>query len=150
MIEKKVIANDYPDKTGDLQAMERTEAGHFKKGVSGNPKGRPYGVKNRVSVVVHEIFEREAPAIIYKLIELAKSGNISAIKLILDRICPISKDADLKFKLPEIDNRDGINKAKAEVQKDFIDGKLSVSETKEAIDFLKIAEKSNVGMEVLN
>jgi hypothetical protein len=142
MIENNAIETNYPDNTSSLQA-ERTDAGQFKKGISGNPKGRPYGVKNKISTVLYETLEKEAPAIISKLIELAKNGDISAIKLILERIYPSPKNKDLYFVLPTISDRKGIDEARTEVQQDFINGKLTVTEAKETMELLNIAEKSN-------
>ena len=68
-----------PDKTDEKQRK-------FQKGKSGNPYGRPKGMRNKVTILAEALLQTEVEAICRKAIEEAKNGNIQAIKLILDRI----------------------------------------------------------------
>ena len=62
----------------------------FKKGQSGNPKGRPK--KNSATVErLRESIEKELPTIISQLTKAAKDGDIQATKLLLDRSIPAIK-----------------------------------------------------------
>ncbi len=63
----------------------------FKKGQSGNPKGRPMGSKTagRVRELLSD--PRTLEPILKSLIESATQGDTAAQKLILDRICPTLK-----------------------------------------------------------
>ncbi|OFX70149.1 MAG: hypothetical protein A2X12_08080 [Bacteroidetes bacterium GWE2_29_8] len=131
-----------PNNTGSLQAIERADGGQFKKGCSGNPKGRPYGVRNKVSFAMRSMFEQEAFAVAGKLVELAKNGDMSAIKLILERVYPAPKNKELHFLLPEITDREGIEEARNEIQQAFVSGELAVSEAKEAVEFLTVAKNA--------
>ena len=65
----------------------------FQKGQSGNPKGRPVGSRNRVSLACDKLLEGEAEAITRKAIELAKAGDGPALRLCLDRIAPARRTA---------------------------------------------------------
>ena len=56
----------------------------FKKGESGNPAGRPPGSSNRSLRILRDAAEEILP----DLIERAKSGDLEAQKLILDRGIP--------------------------------------------------------------
>ena len=56
----------------------------FKKGVSGNPAGRPPGSSNRSLRILRDAAETILP----DLVERAKSGDLEAQKLILDRGIP--------------------------------------------------------------
>ena len=77
----------------------------FKKGTSGNPKGRPptHITANRVRKDLAE----NLPAILDKLTELALSGDTTAIKLILDRVCPAIKPQALPVNLPIVESLAG-------------------------------------------
>lgn len=70
----------------------------FKKGISGNPAGRPKNKPSKASQI-RKSLEGDIPEITIKLVELAKAGDIQAIKIILDRICPSLKPVASHVKL---------------------------------------------------
>lgn len=69
----------------------------------GNP-GRPKGAKNKATVVAEELLDGEAEALTRKLIEKAKEGNMTALRLCLERICPPRKDRPIHVELPNVAN----------------------------------------------
>ena len=72
-----------PDTTDEKQ-------GKFRKGKSGNPLGRPRGIRNKATIAAEALFEGEIEGICRKAIEETKRGNIQSIKLVLDRVLPLS------------------------------------------------------------
>ena len=75
----------------------------FPKGTSGNRKGRPKGAKNKTTIfkeVIREGFEErllvEGMNVLDAVISKAKEGDMTAAKLLLDRILPTSKAIDLE------------------------------------------------------
>lgn len=58
----------------------------FKPGQSGNPNGRPKD-KTPVTLLRKSIAD-DMPEIVNALIEQAKSGDVQAAKVLLDRVCP--------------------------------------------------------------
>ena len=60
----------------------------FEPGQSGNPKGRPKGSRNAVTLLAETLLDGEAEAIIRKLVEEALSGSPSAMRLALERMLP--------------------------------------------------------------
>ncbi|MBA3493043.1 MAG: hypothetical protein H0T87_02670 [Gammaproteobacteria bacterium] len=59
----------------------------FKKGESGNPRGRPKGARDRRSTLRYGLL-KEVPAILKTLAKAAKGGDIQSAKLILERTLP--------------------------------------------------------------
>jgi hypothetical protein len=53
----------------------------FQPGVSGNPAGRPRGSRNKSSILLESVVERDLEAIMQKVSTLAKEGNIAAARL---------------------------------------------------------------------
>ncbi len=74
----------------------------FQKGQSGNPKGKPKGAVSKATLPAQQLLDGEAPEITRKVIELAKQGNLVALKLCLERILPPRQDRPISLKLPEV------------------------------------------------
>jgi hypothetical protein len=72
----------------------------FKPGRSGNPNGRPAGSRNRATLAIEGLLEGEAETLARKAVELAKAGDLQALRLCLDRLCPPRKDSPVAFRLP--------------------------------------------------
>jgi hypothetical protein len=74
----------------------------FEKGQSGNPAGRPPGSRNKATILAEEMFQGEAEAIIRMAIDKAKEGDMTAIRLCLERVLPRLRDRATVFDLPPI------------------------------------------------
>ncbi|WP_031385778.1 DUF5681 domain-containing protein [Desulfonatronum thiodismutans] len=90
--------------TQEPDKAEKKQGGRtrFKPGQSGNPQGRKLGSRNRVSVMVDELFEGEAQAIAQAAIQKAKEGDSAMLKALLDRICPPRKERPITLDLPSL------------------------------------------------
>lgn len=88
-----------PENTGEIQ-----ENGRFKKGKSGNPRGKPKGARHKASLMAEMLFENGIEGVCKQVLTQAKEGNLHAAKIILDRLLPPRKDRPINFKLPFIQN----------------------------------------------
>jgi hypothetical protein len=68
----------------------------FKPGVSGNPKGRPKGTKNKMKVLAEGLMGNNARKIVKKVIEMALDGNEACLKMCMDRIIPAQRAIDIE------------------------------------------------------
>jgi hypothetical protein len=59
----------------------------FKPGQSGNPNGRPKGSLNATTLAAQALLDGEAETLTRKAVELAKGGDLAALRLCLDRLC---------------------------------------------------------------
>ena len=73
----------------------------FPKGRSGNPAGRPPGSRNKATIAAQELLDGEAEAITRRVVALATSGDLCAIRLCLDRLLPPRRERPVRFDLPE-------------------------------------------------
>lgn len=88
-----------PENTGEIQ-----ENGRFKKGKSGNPRGKPKGARHKASLMAEMLFESGIQMVCEQVLSQAQEGNLQAAKIILDRLLPPKKDRPINFKLPMINN----------------------------------------------
>jgi hypothetical protein len=76
----------------------------FRKGKSGNPDGRPRGSRNATTLALEALLDGQAQVLTQKAIDLALTGDISALRICLDRIMPARKDRPVTFTLPLINS----------------------------------------------
>src|SRR5215204_3811545 len=103
----------------------------FQPGRSGNPRGRPPGSRNKTTRAIDALLDGEAEALTRKAIELAKAGDLVALRLCLDRICPPRKDRPVRFALPELATAADAKLAASALLKAVADGDLTPSEASE-------------------
>jgi hypothetical protein len=134
--------NDDPETTGAKQDTR------FQPGQSGNPEGRPKGSRNRATLALESLLDGEAEALTRKAIELALGGDMTALRLCLDRILPARKDRPVTFEMPAIENAADAKMASAALLAAVSAGNLTPSEAAEVgklIDaYLKAIEVTEV------
>src|ERR1700745_3822431 len=89
----------------------RKQKNRFQEGQSGNPNGRPKGSLNATTLAAQALLEGEAEALTRKAIDLAKGGDITALRLCIDRLVPPRKDRPLSLHLPNIDSARDVPRA---------------------------------------
>src|ERR1700733_7425773 len=87
-------AAQQPEKTG------RNKDGTFAKGVC--PNGTPKGSLNKSTLAALAIMEADAVTISQKAVELAKAGDLTAIRIVLDRLVAPRRDRPVEIALPKI------------------------------------------------
>lgn len=104
----------------------------FKKGVSGNPKGRPKGSVNKINMLIKE----QLPEVIKSLIQQVKDGDINASGLLLKYSMPVPKSVEL---FPEIEVPDDalLSQKIAIVEKLLMTGAITSEQAKSMCEALK-------------
>ena len=76
----------------------------FKKGVSGNPRGRRAGSRNKATMLLEKMMADDGEGVVNAVLEAAKGGDMQAARIILDRICPPRKERPISCKLPKLED----------------------------------------------
>lgn len=121
---------DEPQKTETTEG--RTRPTHlWKKGQSGNPAGRPPGSRHKVTLAIEALLDGEGEALTRKAVELAKQGDMVAMRLCMDRIVSPRKDRTIKFDLPPIETAADATKASAAIVSGVAAGDITPGEASE-------------------
>ena len=100
----------------------------WKKGQSGNPTGKPAGVRNKATVMVQSIMESGAQEIAEAVVGLAKEGGLSAARLVLERLLPPAKERPISLALPSTNTAGGIAEAQQAILQAVAAGDLLLGE----------------------
>ena len=88
------------------ETCTKTIYSQFKKGVSGNPTRRPVGSRNK-ALACEQMLEGESDELLRVAVDsflrnLAKEGNVHAVRLCLKRIVPPRKEPAIHLELQPI------------------------------------------------
>src|SRR4029077_13313370 len=85
----------------------------FEPGQRGNPKGRPKGSRNKVTLAVEALIEGKADALTNKAIEMALAGDATMLRALLNTVVPPRRDRPVEFDLPNVETVEDARKASA-------------------------------------
>ena len=104
--------------------------GRWKAGQSGNPAGRKVGQRHRSTVILEKLMADDAKAIVATVLLAATAGDMTAARMILDRVVPAPKDRYLTMSitLPDTNSPEGINAAQGVIVAAVAAGDLLLSE----------------------
>ncbi len=100
---------------------ERNADGTF---APGNP-GRPRGARHKVTEAVQALLDGQTEALTQAAIDKALEGDVTALRLCLDRIAPARKDAPVSFDLPDIQTADDAANAARAILRAVADGDVT-------------------------
>lgn len=85
----------------------RNKDGTFAKGTGGRPKG----ARNKTTIAVSKLLDGEADKLTRKAVELALGGDVTALRLCMERIHPPRKDSPVPFDMPNLEGAAGAAEA---------------------------------------
>jgi hypothetical protein len=95
--------------------------------------GRPRGSRNKTTLVVEALLDGEAERITRKAVEMALSGDTTAIRLVLERICPPRRDRPVTFASPKFETAADALRATAAIAAAVASGDLTPTEASELL-----------------
>lgn len=104
--------------------QKRTSATAWKKGQSGNPKGKPRGARNHATRLVMGLLEEGAGEVAKVIIDAAKAGDLAAARLVIERLAPPIRERPIDVALPDTATAEGINLAQQIILQAVSNGSL--------------------------
>jgi Family of unknown function (DUF5681) len=109
----------------------------FPKGTTGNPRGRPKGTRHKATLAAEVLLDGEAEALTRRCVELALGGDMTAMRLCMDRLLPPRRERPVSFRLPPIQTADDAVTAAAALVNAVASGMLTPGE---AADLAKLVQ----------
>ena len=78
------------------------QGGQIVPGCSGNRYGKPPGTRHRATRMTEKLMAGDAEAVVRAVIDAAKGGDMTAARLVLDRIAPPCRGRPVRLDLPPI------------------------------------------------
>jgi hypothetical protein len=103
----------------------------FPKGKSGNPRGKPKGARHKTTLLAEKLMQADAANIVNAVLTAAREGDMTAARIVLDRILPARRDNPVTFALPKIKRPADAVAASAALLAAVADGRLTPGEALE-------------------
>lgn len=130
------------------------EKGRFQPGNTvgfrlGN-RGRPKGSRHKVTLLCEKLMRDDATEIVSAVITAARSGDMVACKIILDRIAPVRKGRPIRFNLPDARNAEDVAAALEAVVGAMSNGELTPDEAQMVANVLEVRRRAIETVELEN
>ena len=120
----------------------------FPKGMSGNPRGKHAGTRNRATIIAEEMLDCETRPLLHGAIEDAKDGDRVMSRFCIARILPPRRERPVRFALPPIESAADLHAAMAALLQAVAQGEITVGEAYElsqTVDtFIRAIEAADV------
>jgi hypothetical protein len=114
----------------------------FRKGQSGNPSGKPPGARNKTTMLAEKLMQDDARDIVRVVLEAAKGGDMTAARLVLERIAPVRKGRPVYFDLPPVNSAADIAAAMAALTTAMASGEITPDEAATVASVLEMRRQT--------
>lgn len=114
----------------------------FKKGESGNPKGKPKGTRHKTTQLAYAMMEGGLEAILEQVVAKAKAGDMLACRIIIDKFVPNQKDRTVAIELPPIVTLDEVGHAQSEILQAVVSGDITPNEGEKIASIVDVRRRS--------
>ncbi|CAM4457252.1 MAG: hypothetical protein LEGION0403_FIIPPAGN_02325 [Legionella sp.] len=110
----------------------------FKAGQSGNPKGRQKGVPNKRTELA-KMLDPHAEELVAKMIELALEGDVTALRLCMERLIPKANRESTGIEFQK-----NISKLKDDILRAALDGRVSIADAERLGNLVSVLSDKNI------
>ncbi len=93
----------------------------------GNP-GRPRGARHKTTILAEKLMAEDAESVVKAVIDAARTGDMAAARIILDRLVPVRKGRPVEIELPPVKTAADVLAAMAAVLDHVAGGEISPEE----------------------
>ena len=130
-------ADNIPDASKNTK---RTYGRPFEKGNRASP-GRPQGSRNSATLMAEKLMQDGIDNIVKTVMEAAAQGDMTAARLVLERVVPVRRGRPVNLTLGPIETADGVSKAVSATVQAMADGELTPDEAATVTGVLEAKRK---------
>jgi hypothetical protein len=129
----------------------RNPDGTFAKGFSANPAGKPKGTRHSATKLAEALIDGQAEALVQRALALALSGDPTAMRIVMDRLCPPRRERTVSLEMPSIKSATDLIAAAAALADAASSGEITpgeaaslstlVANTAKAVETFELAER---------
>jgi hypothetical protein len=134
-----------PEAAQPDNAKPKQRRGGFQPGQSGNPAGMAKGTRHRATRLAEALFDGQAEALVQKVISMAFSGDQTALRLALERLCPPRRDRPVAIDMPRIERPADLVAAASSITTATVTGQIT---PQEGSDLVRLVEGTARAIEV--
>ena len=128
--------------TGEPETTAPKQHKGFQPGKSGNPAGRPRGSRHRVTVLAEKLMSDDAETIVKAVLDAAQKGDMTAARLVLDRIAPARKGSVVMLELPSVTDAASAVEALGAITAAAAGGDISLDEAQGLAGLIETARRA--------
>ena len=122
----------------------------FQPGQSGNPAGKRKGTRHRATVLAEKLMTDDSEAVVRAVVKAAKGGDMTAARLILDRIAPTRKGRPISLPVSSIKTSEEVTEAMSAVVASMASGALTPDEATAVANVIEVKRKAIETQELEN
>lgn len=111
-------------------------------GQSGNPAGRKKGSRNHATRIAQELLDGEAEALARKVIEQALQGDVTCLRVCLERLVAPRRDSPIQVSLPRAKAASDLPGVLSRITQLVATGELTPSEGRELAGIVEAHRKA--------
>jgi hypothetical protein len=106
----------------------RNSDGTFAKGNNANPADKPKGTRHAATRLAEALIDGRAKELVDKAVDMALAGDPTAMRLVLDRLCPPRRERTVTLDMPSIKSATDLIAAAAALTEATAAGDITPSE----------------------
>ena len=127
-----------PWETGSPSEKRKPGNPGWKKGISGNPKGRPPGIVDK-RAKLNKLLEGKAESVLNVVIDSALEGDVQSANIILSRVMPVLRAQDERVEF-ELDTSEPMSGQVEAILKALSQGQIGADTAKQIIDSIGVLD----------
>jgi hypothetical protein len=110
---------------------------------SGNALGgKTKGARHKATMAVETLLDGQVDQLTQKAVDAALGGNMTAMRLCLERICPPRKDRPVLIDLPDMINSEGASRVMAGILEAVAEGDITPDEASGVAALVEVYRKT--------